>query len=149
MFLLHGEGLKGQGLPVAILALPERFLDVRYVGERVPGVGDPENLALGANCQLFAYALLRHYGRCVPDFRSSELWEDGTCTVRVTAFAPLDLMLYHDRRQAFGAHVGVFVGDGRVIHLSKEIGRPAVWRHDEFAAHHRYACFVGAKRVVT
>ncbi|HEU0030458.1 MAG TPA: NlpC/P60 family protein [Kofleriaceae bacterium] len=130
-----------------MLAVPERFLDVAYVGARVPGVGDPDDLAAGANCQVFAYALLRHHGLVLPPFRSSELWDDDTYTARVTEFEPLDLMLYHDVPEAFGAHVGVYLGDGAVIHLSKQNGRPVIQPHASFAALPKYAYFIGAKRV--
>ena len=39
------------------------------------------------------------------------------------------------------------VGPGRVAHLCKEVGRPAVWPLDEFAARPRYRVLVGMKRV--
>ncbi len=130
-----------------MLEIPAAFWHVPYVDARIPGVPEPEDLAARANCQLFAYQLLRYHGKHVPDFRSSELWTDDTYTMRVTSFEPLDLMLYNRTPEPWGAHVGVYVGDDQVIHLSKEIGRPVLFRCAEFATHARYACFIGAKRV--
>ena len=134
---------------IALDEIPPAFLAVPYVGSRVPGTKNPGDLAAGANCQLFAYQLLRHFGRTIPDFRSSELWADESRTVRVDSFEPLDLMLYHEERKAWGAHVGLYLGEDRVIHLSKAVGRPAIWRHGDFAAQARYACFIGAKRLLS
>ena len=34
-----------------------------------------------------------------------------------------------------------------VVNLARHLGAPAIWRHDDFAAVARYACFIGAKRV--
>jgi lipoprotein Spr len=122
------------------LEIPPRFFRVRYDGRRYPG-------SAGANCQRFAYEMLRHFGCEIPDFRSSELWADTCCTRRVKRMRPLDLLLFNRTRRAWGAHVAVYLGRGRAIHLCKAIGRPAVWSFDEFAACDRYRVFVGAKRV--
>lgn len=131
---------------MGVIELPKEFLDVKYVGRRVPGCPNPSDLSLGANCQLFAYQLLRHFGVAVPDWRSSELWEDEAHTLEVKSFNALDLMLYHREASAWGAHVGVCLGGNRVVHLSKAVGRPVIWEHEAFATHERYAHFIGAKR---
>ncbi|WP_041787713.1 hypothetical protein [Rhodomicrobium vannielii] len=52
---------------------------VRYNARSIPGCA----LSIaehGANCQRFAYAVIRHYGCEIADFRSRELWEDDTFT---------------------------------------------------------------------
>lgn len=107
--------------------------------ERVPGI------AAGANCQLFAYAVLAHFGRQVPAVRSSELWTDPS-TVRVDVPEPLDLVLVNATGDAWGAHVGVWAGPDRVLHLCAEVGSPVVWRRAEFAARERYRTVVGFVR---
>jgi len=118
---------------------------VPYDGARFPA----RDIAAGANCQAFAYALLRHFGRAISDFRSSDLWDDTRETERVADPAPLDLLLFNRTADAYGAHVGVYMGEGRVIHLAKRVGRPAIWPFERFARESGYKVFVGAKRVVT
>jgi cell wall-associated NlpC family hydrolase len=129
------------------IVIPEGFFEVEYQSSRIPGVAEQSDLSLGANCQLFAYALLRANGLSVPNFRSSELWCDDRYSERVTQFEPLDLMLYSDAGEAWGAHVGVYLGDGKIIHLSLENGRPQVIAHAAMLQIPRYAKFVGAKRI--
>ncbi|HVA78184.1 MAG TPA: hypothetical protein VNF27_09825 [Candidatus Binataceae bacterium] len=127
--------------------IPPRFLRVEFNGARHPGAPNLRGLAHGANCQHFAYELLRHYGLAVPDFRSSHLWRDRRFTRRVVRLRPLDLLLFNRTRRARGAHVAVYLGQRRAIHLSKQVGTPAIWTLDEFAAQPRYRVFLGAKRV--
>ncbi|MEV5982185.1 hydrolase [Streptomyces sp. NPDC052114] len=130
--------------------LPDRFWNVRYAGSRFPGAGavaDRPGLAAGANCQLYAYEVLRHFGLAPVSLRSSDLWDDTESTVRVPAPEPLDLLLFHASDDAYGAHVGVWVGDDAVLHLCAEVGRPVVWGLSDFTARERYRVLVGIKRV--
>jgi hypothetical protein len=130
--------------------LPSTFWSVPYKGSRFPGsaaVTARPGLAAGANCQMFAYEVLRHFGLAPPALRSSDLWTDTQATVRVSAARPLDLILFNATDDAYGAHVGVRVHEGRVLHLCAEVGRPAVWEPVEFAARERYRVLVGIKRV--
>jgi hypothetical protein len=137
--------------PADVLALPAAFWAVRYVAARYPGsraVAERPGLMDGANCQLYAYGVLRHFGLDPPFLRSSELWADTEATVRVPAARPLDLILFNFVDDAWGAHVGVWAGDDRVLHLCAEIGRPAVWSIGDFATRSRYRTVIGVKRVV-
>jgi cell wall-associated NlpC family hydrolase len=90
---------------------------------------------------------LRHFGVRVPDFRSSELWHDRAETDLVTTPEPLDLLLFNRTCDPWGAHVAVYLGEDRAIHLSKEVGLPAIWTLEEFARRPAYRVLVGAKRV--
>ncbi|WP_399082859.1 cell wall hydrolase [Streptomyces sp. BBFR2] len=143
--------------------LPAALRDIAYSAARHPGTVSPDgpspdsgggpDLSAGANCQLYAYAVLRHHGLLAPPLRSSDLWADTAATRRVAVARPLDLVLFDGgpvpgRPAAYGAHVGVHLGPDRVLHLCKEAGRPAVWRYADFAARPRYARLVGIKRVV-
>jgi hypothetical protein len=125
--------------------LPDRYWNVPYAGERAPGRAPRGDLTRGANCQLWAYDVLAHFGLVVPDLRSDELWHDTSATRRVDVPEPLDLVLYNARDDPYGAHVGLWAGEG-VAHLCKEVGRPAVWHEREFAARPRYAVRIGFKR---
>ncbi|MFE7318409.1 cell wall hydrolase [Streptomyces sp. NPDC057555] len=139
--------------------------NVAYSAARHPGAGPPEcpsppgagaaprDLTGGANCQRYAYAVLAHFGRWVPPLRSSELWADRRATGPADPPGPLDLVLFDGgpvtgRPEGYGAHVGLHLGPDRVLHLCREVGRPAVWTYADFAARPRYARFLGAKRVV-
>jgi hypothetical protein len=129
--------------------IPERFHAVRYNGARYPGTGG--GLELGANCQKFAYEFIRHFGYEIADFRSSGLWEDTAYTRALgdsEELKALDLVLFNRNREAWGAHVGVSLGGGLVLHLSKGVGGPAIWHLDRFAGCLEYACLIGAKAPV-
>ena len=131
-----------------VFKIPERFADVRYNAQRIPDVENQSDLSLGANCQVYAYELLRHYGKSPPLLRSSELWSDEQYTQKVSDYKFLDLMLYNNTLDAYGAHVGVYVGNGFVLHLSKEIGHPVIQKHEALLLNKKYVYFIGAKRVL-
>lgn len=156
--------------------LPRYLRNVPYSGARHPGTPSPDgpsspggppqgrprppaqdpaaavpDLSEGANCQRYAYAVLRHHGLAVPPLRSSDLWADTGATLRTERPGPLDLVLFDGgpvpgRPPGYGAHVGVHLGPDRVLHLCREVGRPAVWRYADFAARPRYARLLGFKR---
>lgn len=128
------------------LTIPTHFLTVPYNAAIYPGVVHPTDLSAGANCQVFAYALLAHFGIAFPPLRSSELWADTGHSHMVSVFQPLDLLLFGKTSDAFGAHVAVYVGEGEAIHLSRAIGRPIEWPVAEFAAHENYRVLIGGKR---
>jgi hypothetical protein len=131
--------------------LPPELLQVRYAAARYPGspaVAARPGLADGANCQLYAYAVLDHFGVRVPPLRSSELWTDRTATrVVPTPEQPLDLLLFGPTRDPDGAHVALWLGPDRVLHLCREVGHPAFWPLDAFLARERYRVLIGTKRV--
>lgn len=126
--------------------IPARFRNVRYDGKCYPGSRGLRGLGRGANCQHYAYEFLRHLGFTVPNLRSSELWADKEFSSRVHRLRRFDLVLFNRKRAAWGAHVGVYLGGSRVLHLCKSIGLPAVWTLDEFAAREEYRTMLGAKR---
>ena len=126
--------------------IPAHFWAIHYDFAGFPA----PDLSKGANCQAFAYALLRHFGRTISDLRSSDLWEDTRETVRVAgALEPLDLLLFGPTTDAYGAHIGVYLGEGRVIHLAKRVGKPVIWPIEHFARESGYEIFIGAKRVIS
>jgi hypothetical protein len=130
------------------LPIPARFHHVRYNGARYPGAEEVAGLDGGANCQQFAYELIRHFGFAPPTYRSSELWVDETHTrVVVGELAACDLLLFNRTVAAWGAHVAVYLGGQLAIHLSQRAGVPVIWKIGDFASRPEYACFIGAKRV--
>jgi cell wall-associated NlpC family hydrolase len=129
-------------------ALPTPFHDVPYVYERFPGVVRTDDLDGGANCQLYAYEVLRHFGWEIPPLRASELWEDESATAAATEpWQPLDLVLFSRGDDAWGAHVGVYAGDEYVLHLCREVGVPVMWTIEEFQRREQYRV-MRAKRPV-
>ena len=133
-------------LPALLKDVPPAFWEVPWDAGRYPGAVPRGELAKGADDNLFAYELLALFGKRIPDLRSAELWRDTDATRVVLTPQPLDLALFHDREQAFGAHVGVVCSETEVVHLCKEVGRPAVWTFAQFAETPRYRHLVGYKR---
>jgi murein DD-endopeptidase / murein LD-carboxypeptidase len=130
-------------------SLPAALLNMRYDGDRVPGGESSLDWLDAGNCQVFAYALLKHFGRPLLTFRSSELWDDKTCTDFVNPpFDALDLLLFNKTSDPWGAHVAVSLGGDEAIHLSKRVGNPVVWTLDRFAEEADYQVLVGAKRLL-
>ena len=130
-----------------MLKIPDQFLNIPYNGACYPGAQGITDMSKGANCQLFAYKLLEHFGKTPPYLRSSELWDDTTHTQKVQELKELDILLWNKTSQAWGAHVGVYIGDNQIIHLSKAEGFPVIWGIEDFKAHSQYAVYIGAKRV--
>jgi hypothetical protein len=131
----------------ALEALPPAYWDVPYAGARYPGAARRGELHLGANCQMWAYEVLDHFGRAIPDLRSAELWADTAATRVVVEPEPLDLVLYNASPDPYAAHVGIWTGSA-VAHLCREVGRPTVWADRDFRARARYAVRIGFKRPV-
>lgn len=129
--------------------VPMHLLAIPYNGSICPGVDHPADLSTGANCQVFAYALLKHFGIDLPPFRSSELWEDILHTRQVSDLQPLDLLLFAPTADAYGAHLAVYLGSNEAIHLARAVGKPAIWPLERFSSVERYRTFIGAKRALT
>ncbi len=126
--------------------IPERFWTVHYNGKCIPN--DDHDLSKGANCQRFAYALLAENGLALPPLRSSDLWNDTEHTKRVLELEPLDMLLFHRVEDAYGAHMAVYIGEDRAIHLSKRMEIPEIRELERFASDPQYRFFIGAKRAL-
>lgn len=131
-----------------VRGLPAWIWDVPYDGARHPRTATVDSARDGANCQLFAYAVLRVVGFEMGSHRSDELWDDTLDTAHVDDERLWDLVLVNRTPDAFGAHVGVDLGDRRVLHLCAEVGRPVVWTLDELTSRDRYAVLIGRKRPI-
>ena len=129
------------------ITIPDIFYKIEYNSARIPGIDNQSDLSQGANCQVFAYELLRHNGIQPPVYRSSELWSDTQTTVIVDSPQPLDLLLYNFNDQAYGAHVAVALGNDELIHLSAVNRIAEITTHQAMLQNPRYAVSIGAKRV--
>lgn len=127
--------------------LPDWVATAPYLASAHPRAADLPALVHGANCQRYAYAVLELFGRRVPPYRSSELWEETDLerSDRMGA-RDLDLVLFNDRAESWGAHIAVVVGTD-LLHLCAEVGRPALWDWTDFAARDRYREVVGLIRI--
>ncbi len=130
------------------IPIPERFWDVRYSADRFPGALGVTGVDGGANCQQYAFALLRHHGFALPDFRSSDLWEDVEHTAVADRMEPFDLVMVHNNPHSWGAHVGLCVGEELVLHLSKQIGAPAIETLEDMQQRDEYRYLIGFKRLL-
>lgn len=130
------------------IKIPERFYEVRYNHQRYPGAPGVQGLIGGANCQQYAYEFLRAFDYQVPDFRSSDLWADTVNTVVSKCAEPFDLVFVHNKPDPWGAHVGVYLGNGLVLHLSQKIGAPAIEPLRLLTQRAEYCCLIGFKRIL-
>jgi hypothetical protein len=127
--------------------IPARFFRMKYDGAAHPRAVPARSGAV-ANCQHFAFELLRNFGYHIGPMRSSELWADRRFTRRTRSPRTFDLLLFNRERKEWGAHVAVYLGSGRAIHLCKALGHPAIWDMREFPKHDRYKVLVGIKRPI-
>lgn len=72
--------------------IPSQFQKTHYNAHILPKEGKPLDLSVGANCQVYAYAVLTHFGKHPPLLRSSQLWTDQCQTIPVTILQPLALI---------------------------------------------------------
>jgi lipoprotein Spr len=126
--------------------IPERFRRVPYNGRRHPGRAGARGLSDGANCQHYAYQYLRYHGYEVPNLRSSDLWADSKHSTVAGRLRRFDVVLFNREPSAWGAHVGVYLGNSRVLHLCKAVGHPEVRTLAQFASDPAYKIRIGAKR---
>lgn len=132
-----------------MINIPLKFFLIPYNGKVVPNNNlQSLDLSDGANCQVFVYSFLLYFGIKIPtEFRSKELWQDKKFTKLVKKPKLFDIMFFNKNNESYGAHIGVFLGNDMVIHLSKKIGYLSIWKINDFKKYKQYKFFLGAKRV--
>ena len=128
-------------------SLPLRFLTIHYNGSKYPGNTEYDSVKYGANCQSFVYEILRYFGIVLPDFRSSELWNDTHYTRKSKTLQCMDIAFFHTNTNPYGAHIGLCIGKNKILHLSRSVGYPAIWDIEEFKKYKQYQVYIGAKRL--
>lgn len=126
-----------------VLFIPFRFFDFVYDEKYYPG--SKRKIKNKANCQLFVYEIIRANSLKIPDFRSSDLWEDTKFTRKVRKLKPVDIVLFNNKNTAYGSHIGLCVGTNKIIHLSKSVGYPTIWKFKDLLKKYKY--FIGVKRL--
>lgn len=129
------------------ISIPIDFFHIKYNESNNPSYRKKDILKNGANCQLFAYMFLHHFGFPFLTFRSSDLWFDQVYTRKVKKMKIFDLVLFNKTNDSYGAHVGVYIGGNKIFHLSKQIGYPIVWDTAEFKKYDKYKIVIGIKRL--
>lgn len=130
------------------IKIPERFRKVLYNQKCFPVAPEVRGVTGGANCQQYAYEFVRAFGFTIPDLRSSDLWADTTHTHFSQRPKPFDLVLVHNAPIAWSAHVGVYLGSGLVLHLSKKIGAPAIESVHSMMRRAQCRYLLGFKRIL-
>lgn len=127
--------------------LPAHFFKIPYNSNAYPG--NAIGLGDGANCQQFVYEILHYFNYEISDLRSDELMSDTQYTILVNGeVEPFDLLLFHHKPEAFGAHVGLSLGNNEIIHLSKNVGLPRIQTIYELQNDSRYPYLIGIKRPI-
>lgn len=137
-------------IPKHLKNLPSHFWACTYNGKRHPQAQGIQGLSGGANCQQFVNEVLRYHGLKPPALRSSELWDDKqhyTTITDINALQPLDVLLWNDTPNPFGAHVGLYAGQGKALHLSKANYTPKLETLTFFSTQPEYQIWIGAKRL--
>lgn len=134
--------------PIPKSGWPPGLWAVPYQSTAIPTDDASTSWLDGSNCQRFAYGVLALFELACPPLRSSELWEDVEATKTVEDPGPLDLALFNTTAEPFGAHIGIWMAPNEILHLCAEVGSPAIWPLDAFAARPRYAILIGFKRAI-
>lgn len=127
---------------------PVNIAKVPFILSAGPSGDSPASWLEGSNCQRFAYGVLSLFDLNCPPLRSSNLWKENDVTSFVSEPEPLDIVFFNGSDESYGAHIGIHMAPGEVLHLSKEIGIPTVWTYEEFAIRPRYSTIIGLKRVL-
>lgn len=129
------------------IKFPERYMDIVYNPSIVPDKKEKNIINTGANCQVYAYELLRFNNKNIPDYRSRELWEDTIYSNIVSwEYQPLDILFFNKELNPYGAHLGIYIWDNKVLHNSKDIWKSSIFELNNFKEIGKYKICIWAKR---
>ena len=130
------------------IVFPYWYMDIPYNSKVIPNWMIHDIQLSWANCQVYAYEILRYNTIFVPDFRSRELWDDSEYSrVIPSEFEPLDILFFNKTNDPWGAHLGVYIWNNKVLHNSKDIWFPTIFDIEDFKKIHSYSCFLWGKRL--
>lgn len=87
------------------------------------------SLTKGADCSGFAYAVMKHFKIQIPRVADDQCkGKDGYGTyaaskvikTNLTSLKPGDLIFYGSKKPLYADHVGIYIGDGKIIHACDE-----------------------------
>lgn len=128
--------------------IPHWCFDITYNPKVFPNWEKHDLVKNWANCQVYAYELLRFNGKIVPDLRSSELWEDTEYSKIVSDYDPLDILFFNNTDTSWWAHLWVYIWNNKVLHNSKKIWKPEMWDLDDFKKNEEYKVLLWWKRFI-
>ena len=129
-----------------MINFPEWAMDICYNAKIFPNGEKHDFIQKWANCQVYAYELLRFNWKKIPDLRSSEMWEDVDFSSKVFEYEPWDLLFFNNTDTAWWAHVGVHIWNNKVLHNSLKIWKPVIWDIDYFKKYDEYTILLWWKR---
>jgi hypothetical protein len=122
-------------------------MDIKYNSKIIPDWKKHDIQLSWANCQVYAYEILRYNGLLVPDLRSSELWTCPNCSRIISCdYELLDILFFNETNDSWGAHLGVYIWDNKILHNSKDIGNPEIIDIWDFTKIKKYSCLLWGKR---
>ena len=136
-YLVEGTELPNSAIGEQVVALAQNYLGVRYVY----GGSSPR----GFDCSGFTSWLYAQFGYSLPHSASAQY---ANCGYKVSrdALQPGDLVFFSSSGHSGSiTHVGMYIGNGNVIHARYSIGRIYINNLSESYYSRNY---VGAKRIV-
>jgi len=124
------------------IIIPKWYMNIVYNGRIIPNDIYHDIQITWANCQVYAYQLLRYNNMEVPDYRSKELWEDIKFSYEVKEFKPLDILFFNKIENPWWAHLGIYIWNNQVLHNSLDIGKPEVRDLDDFSINNKYKVLI-------
>ena len=130
------------------IKLPPWYMDIKYNPKIIPYWICHDIQLSWANCQVYAYEILRFNDLFVPDLRSSELWSDSKDSTTISDnYELLDILFSNENNDSWGAHLGLYIWENKVLHNSKDIWWPAIFDIWDFTKINKYSCFLWGKRL--
>lgn len=122
------------------------IMDIKYNPKIFPNWEVHDYIKNGANCQVYAYEILRLNWKNVPDLRSSEMWEDNKFSEKVKSVKILDLLFFNKNNEAWWSHVWLYIWNNKVIHNTNKTGWVEIWDLEEFKKYEDYKILLWWKR---
>lgn len=130
------------------LKIPDWFMEIKYNPKIFPNWKIHDYKKDGANCQVFAYEILRLNWKNIPDLRSSEMWEDAYFSKEVDSYIPWDLLFFSSNNQSWWAHVWLYIWNNKVIHNTNKTWWVEIWDLEDFKQYEEYKNLLWWKRFI-
>jgi hypothetical protein len=128
------------------IKIPKWILEIIYNPKIFPNWEVHDYVKDGANCQVFAYEILKFNWKKVPDLRSSEMWADNKISFEVHDFEKLDLIFFNNSTESYWAHVWLYIWNNKVIHNTNKTWWVEIWDLEEFRKYEDYQFILWWKR---
>ena len=130
------------------IKIPNWIMDIKYNSKVFPNWEKHDYILNWANCQVYAYEILRYNWKHVPDLRSSEMWEDINYSKKVNKYTPLDLLFFNKNAESWWAHVWLYIWNNKVIHNTNKTWWVEIWDLELFKEYDEYKVLLWWKRFI-